>query len=58
MNERLRVNSAAIDNIVLNLDTTMANIASISTNVNERLEANEAVLDDMVANLNTASKKS
>lgn len=56
INERLRVNSQAIDDIVRNTDTTMKNLASISVNVNERLEVNKMLVDDSIKNFNSASQ--
>ncbi len=56
LNERLKVNSANIDNILTDMRSTMKNLASISNNVNERLEVNEHLIDDMVVHLNGASK--
>jgi len=56
INERLRVNSAAIDEIVVNLNVSMKNIAAISDNVNERLVVNKNKIDDIVGNLNTTTQ--
>jgi phospholipid/cholesterol/gamma-HCH transport system substrate-binding protein len=55
INERLKVNSQAIDAVVGNMNITMKNFASISTNVNERLEVNKLLLDNIVKNLDTTS---
>jgi len=54
--ERLRVNSEAIDRIVADLDVTMKNMASISGQVNESLASNENRIDDTIKNLNLTSK--
>lgn len=56
LNERLRVNSEAIDEVVQNVRVSTKNIASISDNVNERLENNKVMLDEIVLNLNAASQ--
>ena len=56
MNDRLKVNSAGIDDVVSNMRTTMKNIASISANVNERLEANKGTVDEAVGHLNASSR--
>ncbi|HRZ40665.1 MAG TPA: MlaD family protein [Candidatus Omnitrophota bacterium] len=56
INERLKVNSQVIDNILLNMNDSLSNVKSISATVNERLNANGGRVDDMVINLNKASK--
>lgn len=54
--ERLRVNSEAIDRIMADMRTTMNNMAFISGNVKERLDVNDQVIDETMANLNRSSK--
>jgi len=56
INERLKVNSQAIDEIIVNLNKSTNHIASISENVDERLAVNRLAIDDTVANLNSTSK--
>jgi len=56
INERLKVNSQAIDEIIVNLNKSTNHIASISKNVDERLAVNRLAIDDTVANLNSTSK--
>jgi phospholipid/cholesterol/gamma-HCH transport system substrate-binding protein len=56
LNERLKVNSEAIDDIIGDLRVSMKNIASISNNVDERLKVNEGNIDEMLVNLNSATK--
>ncbi|MFH1359444.1 MAG: MlaD family protein [Candidatus Omnitrophota bacterium] len=56
INERLKVNSAAIDEIVANVNTTSKNLASISTNVDERLKVNEKNIDEILAHLAITGK--
>lgn len=56
LNERLRVNSAAIDEIISNIKETSKNISSISQNVNERLAVNRDAIDDIISNLNSATR--
>ncbi len=48
LDERLKVNSQSIDNIIKDL-------ASISHNVNERLTVNRQAIDEIVANLHSAT---
>jgi len=56
VNERLKVNSEAIDSIFADLKTSMSNIASISGNVKERLDVNKATIDEIVMHLNATSE--
>jgi len=56
INERLKVNSQAIDEIIVNLNKSTKHIASISENVDERLAVNRLAIDDTVSNLNMTSK--
>ncbi len=56
VNERLRVNSEAIDAIFADLRASMNNISVISGNVKERLEVNDLLIDGIVGNLNSTSK--
>jgi len=55
VNERLKKNEKAIDNIFANLDTTMANMVSITANVDERLTKNEEKIDSMMTHLHSSS---
>ena len=56
LNERLRINSQAIDEIMVNLNVSLKHIAAISGNINERLTINQNAIDEIVANLNTTSR--
>jgi len=56
INERLKVNSEAIDDIIANMRTTMTNVNSISDNINNRLEVNDELIDDTIAHLNLTSQ--
>jgi len=55
INERLKKNEKAIDNIFTNLDTTMENMVSITANVDERLTKNEEKIDSMMTHLHSSS---
>lgn len=55
INERLKVNSDSIDDVMENLRVSMRNIAQISGNVNERLETNKVLIDDTMKHVNAAS---
>ena len=54
--ERLRINSEAIDRVIANLNTTVNNMASISGQVKDKLVSNEDRIDDTIQNLNLTSK--
>ena len=56
LNERLRINSQAIDEIMVNLNVSLKHIASISSNIDDRLKVNQNAIDDIVANLNATSR--
>jgi len=56
INERLKVNSKRIDEILINMNDSLSNVKSISATVNERLTVNNGNIDDMVTNLSKASK--
>ncbi len=56
VNERLKVNSQVIDEILANMNDSLRNVKSISEDVNERLSVNDEKIDDMVSNLHKASK--
>ncbi|MDP8212571.1 MAG: MlaD family protein [Candidatus Zapsychrus exili] len=56
INERLKVNKDAIDEIVSSVNETMGNVSSITASVDERLKTNEKSIDSIVVNLNQASK--
>ena len=55
INSHLTKNDEAIDKIIVNLDTTMKNLASISTNVDERLKLYQNNIDETMANLRNTS---
>ncbi len=54
--ERLRVNSAAIDTTMADLRTTMNNLSSITGNVKERLDVSDRLIDQTVVHLNLTSR--
>ena len=56
INERLKVNSQAIDDVVGDMRATMQNVHSISANINERFAVNQHLVDDMMGNVNRATK--
>lgn len=56
INERLKVNAEAIDEVVKNMNTTMKHVASISGNINERLEINKLLVDGIVLNVHSATQ--
>lgn len=56
INERLKVNSQAIDEILANMRTITSNLTSITSNVNERLTLNRQHIDDIVIHLNATSQ--
>ena len=49
INERLKINSQAIDD-------SIQNIAAISTNIKERISINKESIDEIIANLKTATQ--
>lgn len=55
INERLKVNSDSIDDVMENLRVSMRNIAQITGTVNERLDTNKLLIDDTVKHINAAS---
>ena len=55
INERLRINSEAIDEIVSNIRVSAENMASISNNVDERLRLNKVLIDDSIAQFNLST---
>lgn len=56
INERLKINSQAIDETIKNLNVSVKNIASISDNVNERLAVNRQAIDEIVTHLQITSE--
>lgn len=56
INERLKVNSAAIDELIANLNKSSQNIASISANIDERLAVNKDHIDALMGHLSIAGK--
>lgn len=56
INERLKVNSEAIDDIFANTKASMRSIASITENVDERLKVNHQLIDDFMVHINAASE--
>jgi phospholipid/cholesterol/gamma-HCH transport system substrate-binding protein len=56
VNERLKVNSAAIDSIIADMRTSMTHITSISSNIDKRFQVNDHLVDDAISNLNLTSK--
>ena len=56
LNERLKVNSQSIDQIIANLDVSMKHISSISENIDERLAVNRDSIDETMVNLKLTSK--
>jgi len=55
VNERLKINSQALDEIVGNLRLASQNIASLTQNVDERLTINKGHIDEIAANLHSAT---
>jgi len=51
----LEVNKKQIDDIVKNLNSSLANVSSISGNIDERLKLNSTKVDEIIANLNKVS---
>ncbi len=56
LNERLKVNAAAIDSIVANLDVTIRDVASISAKINETLNSNQGSIDQIIVNVSSTTK--
>ncbi len=56
LEERLRVNSEAIDQIVVNLNTAIDNMAAVSGQVKNTLASNEKGIDRMIKNLSLTSQ--
>ena len=56
INERLKVNSEHIDEIMKNLDASAKRMASITANVDQRLAINSGAIDETMANMNLLSK--
>lgn len=55
LNERLKINSQAIDDILAHMRVTMGKMASITTNVDERLQVNKGHIDNTLKHLSSAS---
>ncbi len=53
--ERLDKNKQQIDDIVTNLNSTLANVSSITGNVDERLKLNQTKIDEIVGDLHSVS---
>lgn len=56
INERLRVNSQAIDTILIEMSKSMTNISSISGNLDMSIKNNKDLIDDFMVNLDSASQ--
>ena len=56
LNERLKVNAQAIDDVVSDMRATMKNVHSLSDNINERFTANQHLVDEMMGHANSMSK--
>ncbi len=56
LNERLKVNSQSIDEIIANLNVSMRHVTSISRNLDERLAVNREAIDNTMGNLSVTSK--
>jgi len=56
VNERLKVNSESIDEIISNLRITSNHIVSISQNLDEHLIRNKGHIDEIIANLDSATQ--
>jgi len=56
INERLKVNSESIDEVVENIRVSTGHIASISANVDQRLEVNKLKVDELATSLSGAGK--
>lgn len=56
VNERLRVNSQAIDAAMSDMSKTMGHLEAISANIEERLAVNSSLFDEMAAHVNSSSK--
>ena len=56
INDRLKINSESIDDIIANMRIASKHIASISTNVDERLNVNKHLIDETIANVNSATR--
>ena len=56
LDERLKVNSAAIDDIVASFRATLKNVATVSSNINERIDVNKRLVDEMIGHLTISSR--
>lgn len=56
INERIKVNSEAIDSVIADLDKTMTNIASVSENIEKRFNVNDHLIDEMMINVRNSSQ--
>ncbi len=55
VNEHLKTNSTAIDDILINISAATNNIASITANVDERLKVSQHDIDDIMKNFRDVS---
>lgn len=56
IDDRLKINSQALDSIVANLDITLKDVASISSRINATLTSNQDLIDQIIANVNRTTK--
>ncbi len=56
INERLKVNSQAIDDVISDMRSTMKNVNAISENINERFAVNEHLVDEMMLHANKTTQ--
>ncbi|MFA5087852.1 MAG: MlaD family protein [Candidatus Omnitrophota bacterium] len=56
INERLKINSTSIDEIIANLKATSQKVSSMAESLHERLEINKNSFDDIVSNLDAATQ--
>ena len=56
VNERLKINSQHIDDIMEHLDLSMTRLSSITANIDQRLTVNGPAIDETMANLNLISR--
>jgi len=56
LNERLKVNAQAIDEVLADMRATMKNVHSVSDNINERFAVNQHLVDEMIGHANSTTK--
>lgn len=56
LNERLKVNAQAVDDVLADMRATMKNVHTISDNINERFAANQHLVDEMLGHANSTTK--